>query len=978
MIKVLIIPLFVLMALTARAQAPSMAFEDAQLRHLFQYAYNTNPQVKFFYDMAAHFVDSAFFNDYVTDTSNVDNWYNLYKEMYYMAYDTTLYQTAATVYTNVNPVLQSDTIPIGLMDWDYNLLRPGTLDTDIYFTFDTVNNQVHSVGGNSPYDIHCTFAGSTLRKDYPFTNPVFTIHPAWIFKDAGKNYGAPGVAFKIDFGDGSGWHQFNDYQIQYYQAHYGGGGVKTVRYGIFVNNVLKKYSLSSFFISTDDNAVAPTTVYNLPGLTANVFDPDPGCNLNVEKKYVIYVEGFDPLNSRHASQIYDEMIKSTYMSQLKNFGYSFVIVDWTNGNAPLEVNAMNLVGLIEQMKCFYVAKTTTVLLPPPPFVMVGESMGGLIARYALCYMESPSYTPTCNRGIQHNTRLLITIDAPHQGANVPIGLQYLYRYGTFGTLSAVGFSPWVIGQCADVLTALDGAATEMLKYHVATDPFLAVPVSTAAITQHPAKTAFDNALANLGNYPQHCKLVALSNGSWLGAHQYRAWDYFSKTPRQPNDEMLNVNSEVYIRVLGMKVLGTTFGLDVRTNPNGNGQVFFNGVGITHWKIKLKWFGVKVVWLADYFMQIKKNVLNVKPYCVMPASWEISPYTGVGMNPGFNSFNCLNVFGFQYSTGNGNLNVQGNLGVSFFGSANLNFNAYSDGASFGFIPTWSSFDYQISTPQALDYPILNDPISTNLARTPFHAVYTNPTDFNWDHLTEENPMLLRCATCNPPPVNGDTVHSYLLNREIGDDSLWLENTNANYLTPIEVERDFLLDYRNRYYNYVSQWGASAFNLYNFPNNYSSSGAIVISKENPVVFTNSGQLKSNDHLWVNAAQPPTGSYSWTQGNMTICCINYAQKMPSDEHTHAISAPSGSMAIFPNPTSSQLTIKYQMKNEGKVHINVYDIMGRKVTTWQTPFDANDNTRVCYYSVPSNEMDLASGVYVVELSNGTETYRSRLVISK
>ena len=55
-------------------------------------------------------------------------------------------------------------------------------------------------------------------------------------------------------------------------------------------------------------------------------------------------------------------------------------------------------------------------------IVIGPSMGGLISRYALNYMES--------QNIDHDTRLYISFDAPHTGANVPIGFHgkgYLFN-----------------------------------------------------------------------------------------------------------------------------------------------------------------------------------------------------------------------------------------------------------------------------------------------------------------------------------------------------------------------------------------------------------------------------------------------------------------------------------------------------------------------------------------------------------------------
>ena len=56
-----------------------------------------------------------------------------------------------------------------------------------------------------------------------------------------------------------------------------------------------------------------------------------------------------------------------------------------------------------------------------PNVVLGQSMGGVIARYALKDME--------NKGLPHDPRTYISHDAPHLGANVPLGYQFAARHG---------------------------------------------------------------------------------------------------------------------------------------------------------------------------------------------------------------------------------------------------------------------------------------------------------------------------------------------------------------------------------------------------------------------------------------------------------------------------------------------------------------------------------------------------------------------
>ena len=56
-----------------------------------------------------------------------------------------------------------------------------------------------------------------------------------------------------------------------------------------------------------------------------------------------------------------------------------------------------------------------------PNTIIGQSMGGLVARYALADIDQ-------NQNFNHDTNLYISHDAPHLGANTPIALQHFNRH----------------------------------------------------------------------------------------------------------------------------------------------------------------------------------------------------------------------------------------------------------------------------------------------------------------------------------------------------------------------------------------------------------------------------------------------------------------------------------------------------------------------------------------------------------------------
>lgn len=52
--------------------------------------------------------------------------------------------------------------------------------------------------------------------------------------------------------------------------------------------------------------------------------------------------------------------------------------------------------------------------------VLGQSMGGAVARYALADMEQSS--------LDHKTMPFVSHDAPQQGANIPVSVQYMFRH----------------------------------------------------------------------------------------------------------------------------------------------------------------------------------------------------------------------------------------------------------------------------------------------------------------------------------------------------------------------------------------------------------------------------------------------------------------------------------------------------------------------------------------------------------------------
>jgi hypothetical protein len=242
---------------------------------------------------------------------------------------------------------------------------------------------------------------------------------------------------------------------------------------------------------------------------------------NILDKPIILVDGFDPGDTRDISGLYS-LLDYAGTSGNQNLadlvraeGFDVVVLNFptytrdtdavtVDGGADfMERNAMILVELIETINAEKAGNS------PEQNVIIGPSMGGIIARYALNYME--------NLSIDADTRLYISFDSPHHGANVPIGLQHQLNWLAFNNTNPI----------AEVQPLINGllkspAARQLLTDHldahlsgadlVTFDPLLTLPQA------HPFRGFFETNINSLtpNGFPENVRNVAIINGSGIG------------------------------------------------------------------------------------------------------------------------------------------------------------------------------------------------------------------------------------------------------------------------------------------------------------------------------------------------------------------------------------------------------------------------------------------------------------------------------
>jgi hypothetical protein len=236
-------------------------------------------------------------------------------------------------------------------------------------------------------------------------------------------------------------------------------------------------------------------------------------------KPIFLVDGFDPGDSRNIAAIYAGLNYGTNQNLadfLRTQGFDIVLLNFPTYTRPntttvvdggvdfIQRNAFVLVSLINQINAQKVGNQKNVV--------IGPSMGGLISRYALRYMEM--------NNINHDTRLFISFDSPHQGANVPIGFQHLFNYLAYGPLGNVTVQPVVNGLIKS--PAARQMLIDHLEGHLQTGSLFEFNTASNSLLPTGApnyRTEFQNELNSMG-FPLNTRNVSISNGAGNGANNY--------------------------------------------------------------------------------------------------------------------------------------------------------------------------------------------------------------------------------------------------------------------------------------------------------------------------------------------------------------------------------------------------------------------------------------------------------------------------
>ncbi len=394
---------------------------------------------------------------------------------------------------------RTDYVPIGVVQARGEYLDMEEIDNNISLT-------QQGVPIADEYTKYHIFNASVLKKKVYSGEVTFEALPE-LFHIQNEN---KVKSLSINFDDGQGWKPLAKGDV--HQVQYGTRGVKSIaiKFGLanreFISySAIKIVQLEQeeptmvFELSADENGSASkaiilrgkaainrsTSSTGLSGGTAFMY---VGCD-GVFDRPVIIVEGFDALNDESIADVREKYRSFTDIEEiLRSNGRDVIYLNFQSGGADIRTNGNVLRNLMESVNREKQGNQ--------PSVVIGESMGGLVARWALRRMEMGGRT--------HNVSHYISFDAPHRGANVPVGYQKLLEdVDRIAIRDLFGIGQGEIDDAFDLLDSK--AAKQMLLRHRGANP-------------HPDFTTWQNELNSIG-FPSQGGLqnIAIVNGALNGS-----------------------------------------------------------------------------------------------------------------------------------------------------------------------------------------------------------------------------------------------------------------------------------------------------------------------------------------------------------------------------------------------------------------------------------------------------------------------------
>jgi hypothetical protein len=483
---------------------------DNQINSIFQNIDKSRVSTGLLYDYGVHLIDPIYYNGTLLSDSNyvdIDIWNSLYWTMYSTKVNNNI---SLQTPDQISSIIDTEgATSLAVMHLKYTKFMDNAITSGL---LTVSNDKLYDVSGKNPYEEKMIFAIAPKNAYFASNTATFKFNSNLNINNTGKTV----KSLQINFNNENGYrtvtwnteisHSFSTEGIKdvYFRIIYTDNSTYTVRTKI---SVTKEPSPE---LRSDANISINATSNHSGGNIQIKYSPNN--NTGRLRKPLIVAEGFDPgevIESKNKQDISSFIKAADYgtvnagnpniLNRLNILDYDIVYLDYSDGLDDIRRNARLFQEVIE-----YVNTNKT---GGQPNVVLGISMGGLVARYALRKMETENK--------EHDTWKYISVDSPHKGANIPIGVQALLRH-VENTEVAVLFVPvWKaknLNQVKKGLALLNSkAAKQMLTYYVVSN-------LTVNNTEH---NNFQTEYDNLG-FPTRCQNIAIADGSGNGNMEFAA------------------------------------------------------------------------------------------------------------------------------------------------------------------------------------------------------------------------------------------------------------------------------------------------------------------------------------------------------------------------------------------------------------------------------------------------------------------------
>jgi hypothetical protein len=449
-----------------------------------------------------------------------------------------------------NTVLYEGVQYAPVIHYQFNSLRPDAVSTNL---LRVSNNRLQDVAGRtqSPYLSHSLFAVACpikkvegwlrfkIKEDLFFTNTGKTLSKKEIhFGESGSVFETIQWNTLIEHGFGSSGTKTITLRFTYTD-----GTVVSSKFEVKVSSPAYqvRYSMTNWY-PIDLPAAQGRHSGGQLQIALSINNPTRNTANPRIMKPLIVVEGYDPsgiVPNLTNGEFYDiddfiDAIPLSFEQQLDDIGsYDLIFLDFRDAVDDIIRNADLLKEAIRRINQEKVPNVNNGNVRENNVVM-GLSMGGLVARYALADMEKQDRQGITNN--KHETRLLITHDSPHKGANVPLGLQCMISSlasASFNIFNAVSIRiSDLIPELNDLQTLAQAPASQQML--IVRGEKTGGGRSDFTFTRNNfLEGEYRTMVSFPNNAPPPYKIVATSNGSECGTNLLN-----------PYSSLVNLNSSI--------------------------------------------------------------------------------------------------------------------------------------------------------------------------------------------------------------------------------------------------------------------------------------------------------------------------------------------------------------------------------------------------------------------------------------------------